>query len=49
MRSFDPAKTGAPRAKLDVPDPYFGAPGGFQEVFDMLSRACEGLIDELSR
>ena len=47
MRSFDPTLAGAPASELDVPDPYYGAPGGFQEVFDMLSRACDGLVDEL--
>lgn len=47
MRSFDPALADEPASRLDVPDPYYGARGGFQEVFDMLSRACDGLLHEL--
>ena len=29
---------------LEVPDPYFGGPDGFEEVLDMIERACDGLI-----
>jgi len=28
----------------EVPDPYFGGNDGFDHVFDMLTRACEGLL-----
>lgn len=31
----------------NVPDPYFGNISGFAAVFDMLSRAMEGIIMEL--
>jgi protein-tyrosine phosphatase len=43
LRSFDP--TAAPDA--EVPDPYYGGPHGFEEVFDICARACQGLIDHL--
>jgi protein-tyrosine phosphatase len=33
----------------EVPDPYLGDYGGFQRVFDMLSQASRGLLDELSK
>jgi protein-tyrosine phosphatase len=39
MRHFDPQ---APDA--DVPDPYYGEYRGFEEVFDMLDRSCDGLL-----
>lgn len=47
MRSFDPGLAGKRGKSLDVPDPYYGAGDGFQLVFEMLMRACTGLIDEL--
>jgi protein-tyrosine phosphatase len=43
LRSFDPA---APR-DAEVPDPYYGGPSGFDEVFDLCEAACRGLIDHL--
>jgi protein-tyrosine phosphatase len=45
LREFDPAAAGA--ADLDVPDPYYGAGGGFEEVFDLVDAACRGLLDEI--
>jgi protein-tyrosine phosphatase len=30
-----------------VPDPYYGAPAGFERVLDMVEEACEGLLTEL--
>jgi protein-tyrosine phosphatase len=52
LREFDPAShlDGArsdPRGELDVPDPYYGAPGGFEEVFDLVRAACEGLLAQI--
>ena len=44
LREFDPASTGR---DLDVPDPYYGGDGGFDEVFEMVSAACEGLLGEI--
>ena len=43
LRSFD--TTAPPDA--DVPDPYSGGPGGFDEVFDICERACRGLLDQV--
>lgn len=56
MRSFDPTlrhlmdERGWPiaGADLDVPDPYYGGDRGFHEVYDMLVRACTGLLDDLA-
>ncbi len=44
LREFDPAG-GA--GDLDVPDPYYGAGGGFEEVFDLVEAACRGLLEEI--
>ena len=44
LREFDPAATG----DLDVPDPYYGAEGGFDEVLDLVEAACAGLLDEVA-
>ncbi len=48
MRSFDPDLDGVPEHELDVPDPYLGGAEGFVEVYHMLDRACEGLLDHLT-
>ena len=45
MRSYDPAHANG--SAPDVPDPYYGGDDGFDDVFDMLLIACEGLLDEL--
>lgn len=31
----------------NVPDPYYGGDKGFEEVFKMLSKACDKLVSEL--
>lgn len=31
----------------DVPDPYYGGIDGFKNVFDIIYRSCEALLDEL--
>lgn len=46
LRAFDP--TLGDDAPLDVPDPYYGGDSGFDLVFDMVHRACEGLLDQTS-
>lgn len=28
----------------DVPDPYYGGPDGFRQVYDLLEGACEGIL-----
>lgn len=43
LRSYDP--TAPPEA--EVPDPYYGGPDGFADVFDMVERACHGLLTTL--
>jgi protein-tyrosine phosphatase len=43
LRSFDPE---AP-PEAEVPDPYYGGPGGFDEVFDICEAACRGLLAHL--
>lgn len=45
LRSFDPS---AP-ADAEVPDPYYGGPRGFEEVFDICERACRGLLTHLEQ
>lgn len=45
LRSFDPT---APK-DAEVPDPYYGGPGGFDEVFDICERACAALLEQLKR
>jgi protein-tyrosine phosphatase len=45
LRSYDP--TAPPNA--EVPDPYYGGPDGFADVFDMVERACGGLLAALHR
>jgi protein-tyrosine phosphatase len=45
LREFDPS---APEG-ASVPDPYYGGPQGFEEVFDICLSACRGLLDYLRR
>jgi protein-tyrosine phosphatase len=45
LREFDPDSAGAP--DLDVPDPYYGGPRGFEEVLDLVEAACRGLLHEV--
>lgn len=44
MRTFDPVLPGA-----DVPDPFYGGEADFQEVFDILNRTTDHLIEHLKR
>ena len=39
----------APGRDLDVPDPYYGAAGGFEEVLDLVQAACAGLLARISK
>ncbi len=43
LREFDPR--GGPGA--EVPDPYYGGPGGFEDVFGMVERSCAGLLEHI--
>ena len=42
MRDFDPDPGDG-----EVPDPYYGGPEGFENVFQIVKRSCERLLDEL--
>lgn len=33
---------------LEVPDPYYGGDGGFDEVLDLVEEACERILDEVA-
>lgn len=43
LREYD-----SKRDTLDVPDPYFGGPEGFDLVYDMISRSCRALLSDLN-
>jgi protein-tyrosine phosphatase len=45
LREFDPRSRGA--EDLDVPDPYYGGPDGFDEVLDLVDAGARGLLDEI--
>jgi protein-tyrosine phosphatase len=38
-----------PGQDLEVPDPYFGGEQGFEDVFQMVYKACEKLLDSLEK
>ena len=43
LREFDPASSG----DLDVPDPYYGGPDGFERVLDVVQAGCRGLLADV--
>ena len=43
LREFDPQ--GGPEA--EVPDPYYGGPGGFEDVYAMVERSSRALLDRI--
>jgi protein-tyrosine phosphatase len=43
LREFDDEANG----DLNVPDPYYGGPRGFEDVHDMVERSCRVLLDHL--
>jgi protein-tyrosine phosphatase len=45
LREYDPASAGG---DLDVADPYYGGPRGFDDVFDQIHAACAGLLDAIA-
>jgi protein-tyrosine phosphatase len=45
LREFDPKALAA--GDLEVPDPYYGGPDGFEHVLDLVQDACEGLLAHL--
>tara|TARA_B100000614_G_scaffold200590_1_gene181799 strand:- start:107 stop:598 length:492 start_codon:yes stop_codon:yes gene_type:complete len=53
FRQFDPEVSSdgslpAPRSAPDVPDPYYGGPDGFENVYDMVERTCRRIVDEIA-
>ena len=44
LREFDPAAAG----DLNVPDPYFGGPSGFEDVHEMVERSTAALLDRIA-
>lgn len=44
LREWDPAAPGT-----GVPDPYYGGDRGFEDVHDIVQRACENLLADLLR
>jgi protein-tyrosine phosphatase len=45
LRDFDQASVNT--GELDVPDPYFGGPEGFDQVLDIVDAAGRGLLAEI--
>lgn len=43
FREFDPRQDG----DLDVPDPYYGGPDGFDLMFEMIDRTCAAFVQHL--
>ena len=41
LRDFDPSASPG----SEVPDPYYGGPRGFPDVYDICERACQGLLE----
>ncbi len=46
LRDWDPEAAGHDRA---VPDPYYGGDREFAEMFDIVDRACDGLLADLAQ
>jgi len=46
LREYDSESVAA--GEMDVPDPYYGDGDGFENVLDILERACRGLLEEVS-
>ena len=43
LREYDPEAVAA--GEFEVPDPYYGGDDGFEDVLDLVMRACQGLLD----
>ena len=43
FRDFDPEANG----EIDVPDPWYGGRHGFENVFHIVERTCEAMVDRL--
>lgn len=44
LREWDPRPDG-----VDVPDPYYGGPHGFDDVHDIVERSCAALLGHILR
>ena len=42
MEESDPGK------RMDVPDPYYGGPAGFEKIYQLLDRACDAIVKNYS-
>ncbi len=47
LREWGLAGSQSSDGDLDVPDPYYGGPGGFDEVLDLVQAACTALLEQL--
>jgi len=45
LRTYDPESAAA--GELDVPDPYYGGPDGFERVLDVVQAGCRGLLADV--
>lgn len=34
---------------VEVPDPYYGGPAGFEHVLDLVEDACDGIVERLTQ
>ena len=54
-KKFKPEKTDLllneiyPGKNLDVPDPWYGEEPGYHEVFEMIDKACERIIEKYGK
>ncbi|MBL9120668.1 MAG: low molecular weight phosphotyrosine protein phosphatase [Phycisphaerae bacterium] len=48
LLAYHPEPAILPRG-IEVPDPYYGGPEGFDDMYSMIDAACVGLLDELLR
>lgn len=48
LRSFDPTLAGTHESAWEVPDPYYGGEQGFEQMYQMIRRGCEGFLDSLN-
>ena len=48
LLSYHPEPSTLPRG-IEVPDPYYGGPDGFDEMYAMIDAACVGLLEAFIR
>ena len=48
MRAFSPPEHQDANQPLDVPDPYYGAAQGFEEVLDLIEAAADGVVADVA-